>query len=190
MEAVLLDLGGVIYEIDWTTTNRLLSIDEKLEWWTWPEYDSYERGHLTTKEFQAAFEAKTSRRWEEADFTNAIQKMVIHPLEGVEDLLKRIKLPLFALSNTNQAHFDFFIHHSVMKLFKHIYTSFEFGFRKPQPEIYKKTLNAISLPASSILFVDDREENLIAAHQMGFMTAQTFNDTSKLENIFKKFEII
>lgn len=190
IQILLLDLGGVIYKIDWFRTNEALDLPPSIDWWHWPEYDAYERGHLTTQGFQKTMEQKTSRQWSESHFKSALQKTIVAPLSGIEDLLKRVTIPLCALSNTNEAHRDFFIHDAVMKLFRDIFMSFELGMRKPELAIYEKTCELLNVRANEILFIDDRKDNLKGAAQVGFQTAQTLDDTQKLEAILKSHGLI
>lgn len=46
--------------------------------------------------------------------------------------------------------------------------SYELGVEKPDPQIYRYLLEKIELPASDILFIDDRLENVEAAKSLGF----------------------
>ena len=45
--------------------------------------------------------------------------------------------------------------------------SAEQGMAKPDPEIYQRTLEMLGLPAGSVIFFDDRSENVDAARSVG-----------------------
>lgn len=49
-----------------------------------------------------------------------------------------------------------------------IYNTSEIGFAKPDPRAFHHVLNTISHSAAEILFVDDREENIVVAKSLGF----------------------
>jgi putative hydrolase of the HAD superfamily len=51
------------------------------------------------------------------------------------------------------------------------------GLRKPEPEIYHRALEILARPAERILFIDDREENVVAANEAGFRTVHFKNET-------------
>jgi putative hydrolase of the HAD superfamily len=52
------------------------------------------------------------------------------------------------------------------------------GARKPEPEIYRVTVNRLALPAESCLFIDDVDGNCDGARQAG-MRAILFRDTEQ-----------
>lgn len=52
-------------------------------------------------------------------------------------------------------------------IFKHVFVSSQMGVIKPQPEFYTKLLSSVHVPASEILFVDDRKPNVDAAIAAG-----------------------
>jgi len=53
------------------------------------------------------------------------------------------------------------------ELFDDVIDSSEVGVRKPDPQIYAELVRRLDLPAGSIAFVDDLEENLPPAAQLG-----------------------
>ena len=52
-------------------------------------------------------------------------------------------------------------------LFEHVFASCHLGVRKPSPEFYERILERVAKPAGACLFVDDREENCVAAERAG-----------------------
>lgn len=48
--------------------------------------------------------------------------------------------------------------------------SWQTGFRKPQPEIFQEVFKHTQSQASEILFIDDKEVNIIAAKNLDFQT--------------------
>jgi putative hydrolase of the HAD superfamily len=51
--------------------------------------------------------------------------------------------------------------------FYHCTWSYALGMAKPEPAIYLKTAEALQTASANILFIDDREENVVAAAALG-----------------------
>ncbi|WP_436778302.1 HAD-IA family hydrolase [Yinghuangia sp. YIM S09857] len=51
--------------------------------------------------------------------------------------------------------------------FDEVVLSAEHGLRKPDPAIFRLVLDKLSVPATQCLFVDDSEDNLAAAYELG-----------------------
>ena len=92
-------------------------------------------------------------------------------VEGMTDMLDTLQnrnVPLYALSNipaevwerTSNA----FPH---LNLFRDVVISGEEKIAKPDPEIYQIALNRMNTPPASVLFIDDRQNNVDAAEAMG-----------------------
>ena len=56
--------------------------------------------------------------------------------------------------------------------FDHCTWSHAFGLAKPDPAIYIETAKALQVAPGNILFIDDREENIYAAQQLGIVAIQ------------------
>jgi len=52
----------------------------------------------------------------------------------------------------------------------------EHGMRKPDPAIFKLTLDRLGVPAESCVFADDTEENLVPAHLMGMTVIHSLDE--------------
>lgn len=50
------------------------------------------------------------------------------------------------------------------------------GCKKPQPEIYQQLIRDSGVNADRIVFIDDRRENLLTAHQYGMTTVQYWHE--------------
>jgi putative hydrolase of the HAD superfamily len=66
----------------------------------------------------------------------------------------------------------------VDELFEVVVDSAFVGLRKPDPAIYRLTLERLGLPAEACLFVDDTEANIATARQLG-MQAVWFRSTAQ-----------
>jgi HAD superfamily hydrolase (TIGR01493 family) len=60
-----------------------------------------------------------------------------------------------------------------------IVASCHLGHRKPDPAFYRALLERLGLPADEVLFVDDRDENVLAAQEIG-LRSHRFADAAGL----------
>lgn len=60
--------------------------------------------------------------------------------------------------------------------FDEVVLSAEHGVRKPDPAIFELVLDRLGLRAGECLFVDDSEENLVAARRLGFSTLHALDE--------------
>ena len=79
------------------------------------------------------------------------------------------RLPLYAFSNTNPAHYMHVSQHfaEVLGHFREIFMSPTIGLRKPDAEAYDHVVKAIGVPAQRIVFFDDLMENIEGARNRG-----------------------
>jgi len=79
------------------------------------------------------------------------------------------RIPLYAFSNTNRAHIEYFstAYANLMGHFRELYLSSTIGLRKPDAAAYDHVVKAIGVPASRIVFFDDLAENVAAARARG-----------------------
>lgn len=73
------------------------------------------------------------------------------------------------ISNTNATHVRLMENEHQLSDFAspRVYSN-EIGFVKPRPEIYQHALTTGNNIAGDCLFIDDREENILAARELGF----------------------
>ncbi len=109
----------------------------------------------------------------------------------VLNTLKRLKpkYRLLLFSNTDVIRFGFIKKRfPEILIFDDYILSYEVGFLKPQPEIYKHTLKKARALPEECLFIDDREENIEAARIFGIQTIH-FTPKTNLEDELKNKEI-
>lgn len=178
IHALLFDLGGVVFEIDfdrafaqWESISEL-SFDAIKRAFHFDEpYRQHECGAISADEYYAhlctVLKLQPDMRRIEHGW-NAIYLLPIHETwQLIEDARKR--LPCYAFSNTNAAHKLQWIAQfpGLEALFDHIYTSHEIGARKPERDAFLHVADAIEVAPSSILFFDDTLENVEGARRAG-----------------------
>jgi putative hydrolase of the HAD superfamily len=110
----------------------------------------------------------------------------------VLDLMKRLKAnyPLILLSNTDVERFGF-----IKKMFPEILLfddyvlSYEVGYMKPHPEIYREALKKARVPAEECVFLDDLPENVEEALRLGINAIQ-YGPQTDLEARLKQLGMV
>lgn len=70
----------------------------------------------------------------------------------------------------------------------HKFWSSRLGMAKPSPTIYLHMLDKLALPAEQVLFLDDREENIQAARELGISAIQ-YADADALATELKNLNL-
>jgi glucose-1-phosphatase len=200
LDAVVFDLGGVILHLNYQATiQRLSAIFEQdvAQLYTQAKqsdvFDEYERGELSTPEFQRRLIELLPERRDEilerlihAEYSSQIDDawnaILLHiPEENLAFLrdLKR-KVGVYLLSNTNDSHLQRFLanyerdhartHGPFAQHFHATYYSHQLGQRKPEPRIYQTVLERNHLNPARTLFIDDNRTNLAGAQSVGLQT--------------------
>lgn len=83
------------------------------------------------------------------------------------DELKAEKIRVGLLSNIDKRYIKYIRDYGFYEPFDPCLLSGEMDIKKPDPKAYEFLLNAIALAAGDIVFIDDKEENIVAAKKMG-----------------------
>ena len=182
-EALILDFGGVIYQIDHAQQQKAFAqagLDNFDKLYSQaqqsPLFADFECGRISKQDF-----IKQIQEWigggvsaEQIELLwNSI--LVGFPAQNV-DMLKKLrqKYRLFLLSNTNAIHHQVFIDafkqtygYDFDSLFEQTFWSFKIGKRKPDANIYEEVLSKIPIPGAQCLFIDDTRKNVEAAIHNG-----------------------
>lgn len=117
------------------------------------------------------------------------EKFVIFPemVKFVKEL-KAKGLKVGVLSNTVVPFVEIVNDMKGFEDFDVVINSCEVGFSKPDPRIYKLTLEKLDLLPEEVVFVDDREENVVAANNLG-MRGVIYTGIEDLKTEIGKFNI-
>lgn len=189
---IIFDFGDVFINLDKEATFAelyKLGVDEiSLEMMQIAQ--QYEMGNLTSTEFISEFTSKFPNVKEEdfIDAWNAILKdFPSHKFDFLKSLADSKKYQLFLLSNTNDLHIswvqkdwgsDMFT--EFKNCFVQFYLSHEMKMRKPNDNIYQFVLSENNLNPSETIFIDDTEENTLAAEKLGI---KVWNIDPKKEDV-------
>ncbi len=111
-------------------------------------------------------------RWWHDDWI-AMVDPVIDGSVAVLRALRKNQVPVFALTNFGRETFQIAIaRFDFLNEFDRAYVSAHMGVIKPDPQIYDMVEQDCGLPPESLLFADDKAENITAAARRGWRTHQ------------------
>ncbi|MCX7547450.1 HAD family phosphatase [Xanthomarina sp. F1114] len=152
----------------------------------------YEQGLISTEEFIEFYLENFPDLTKETvlEVWNCILKdFPVHRLDFIKKLASEEKYQLILLSNTNTLHIDWIknnvtFYEEFKSYFNVFYLSHEIKLRKPNADIYHFVLTENNLKPESCLFIDDTEENTIAANKLGIHTWNIDPKTEDVTNLF------
>lgn len=134
----------------------------------------YEAGEIGTDEFVLRCKKGLNLDITDEDFRNAFNDMFaeISPMkETVIKLAEEGKHGLFLLSNTSPLHFDYIKKNfGFVNLLHKFGLSYELRSLKPEEIIYTRAIEHFAVSPEECLFIDDLEENCLAAEKFGIRT--------------------
>ncbi len=198
IKTLVFDLGEVLIKLNFSKIMYLrrlreMHLESSLQSMNqWPLYDTFERGKITEKEFLIKLNKELAISLTLDTFRPLWNSVLQDSVFGIEQTLKQLaqNYPLWILTNSNETHINHFkINYPWHNQFQGILTSYELGCRKPEKSIYEKLISLTHSSANSILFVDDRKENIEGARACG-IHAELCEDTSRdLAKILKSYSI-
>jgi putative hydrolase of the HAD superfamily len=194
---ILFDLGNVLVHIDFDAFPRLLGIDRTRanhadEATIEMTAIQYETGRITTEQFLDLLEEifhHTFTRQQLLAAWNAIIEEENSALGPIVNALQA-RYTTAILSNTSPTHFQKAINASpIVRRLPKRYLSYEIGAMKPDSAAYEHVIHDLKTKPSSILFIDDVSENVIAARESG-MEGILFKDASQLGSELRSRKIL
>ena len=182
-EALLFDLGGVVFGIDfenafshWAThagvpVETILSRYRVDEW-----YEQHERGEIEAAEYFDALRDILGITLSDEQFAAGWNAIFEQEFAGVFELFQSLgsRIPIYAFSNSNVTHQEFWERKylKTLVLFREVFVSCDLGLRKPEAAAFRYVAAAIDTEPEKILFFDDTRENVDAARDIGMSAIQ------------------
>jgi glucose-1-phosphatase len=182
-DALLFDLGRVVINIDfgkalacWAGHAGCEPSDLAARFAPDESYRHHEIGRLSDAEYFAALRSSLRIGISDEQFLEGWNAIFAGEMPDIANQLARAgkHLPLYAFSNTNRPHVEYFssAYADVLKHFREVFLSSSIGLRKPDPAAYDHVVKAIGVPASRIVFFDDVAENVAGARAVGLHAVQ------------------
>lgn len=185
-KALLLDLGGVLIDIDYLATEKAfekLGVDDFKNRYTQfaqnELFDRFECGQISPQHFINLLLPYTAQGTTPNEVVAAWNAMIgTFPIEKIA-LLDRLSqtLPLFMLSNTNELHWfpvekawKRVSQKDMASYFRTIFLSHQIGKRKPSPETFIWVCEQMGFEPKEVLFIDDSPQHIEGAKAAGLQT--------------------
>ncbi len=110
---------------------------------------------------------------------------------GTRDLIRRLRQRYFvaAMTNFSPELFNFYGRKfGWFAEFDGLYYSGQYGIRKPDARVFGYVLRDLGVRASDVIFLDDRQANVVAAQKLGFKTV-LFENASQTEKALRAMGI-
>lgn len=176
--AVLLDLGGVVMDIDpracFVSWARAAGVDAgaiAARWAVDDAYKAFEVGAINFDEYLVSLSRRLGISLSRTQWQTGWNELLRDLFENVVGVLPLVAsvLPLYVFSNTNPVHQAVWQSRFACALapVRKIYTSWEMALRKPNVDAYLAVANDIGVAPADILFVDDNAENVAGGKAAG-----------------------
>ena len=187
LKNILFDMGNVLFSIDYKKTEDAFvalgygNFSEMYSQFTADDlFEKLETGNISTDEFYTKMIAAHPKEINEEQITTAWNGMLLHwRMESLAFLKTLAKdYNLYLLSNTNEIHLTAVNNlllqqtgkESIDDLFTKAYYSHKINFRKPNKDVYEFIAKDAGIDPEETLFIDDLENNIEAAAQVGYKT--------------------
>ncbi len=193
LEAIILDLGGVLLNIDYSLTAKAFEQLSGKDFDTIYSqaaqqvlFDSFETGQISEAEFRKGVNNRLQLELSDNKIDRAWNAMLLDfPLQRMQFLeALAMKKPLYLLSNTNEIHIKSFEEgmesgvglERFRAVFKDSHYSSRIGMRKPHPETFKWVLDKHGLEPNRTLFIDDSIQHVEGARSAGLHSIHLEDD--------------
>jgi HAD superfamily hydrolase (TIGR01509 family) len=194
IKIILFDLGRVLMHIDFDAfPNRLGLTTKELR----SQYDQeiiqqtirvYETGKISTNEFLESLYEIFQRKFSPKNILDAFNDIIVDDNQEIIPFVEsaRQQYRIAVLSNTCECHWEKVLRiSSLIKIFPHTFTSFQFGAMKPEKIVYEKVCTTLNVQPSEVLFIDDLKENVDGAIAVG-MKGIVFSNVNQVKFLIKK----
>ncbi|MGB8400328.1 HAD-IA family hydrolase [Bradyrhizobium sp.] len=178
VDALLFDLGRVVLDIDFNRTVACWAAHagcqpaEIVARFVRDEiYHLHETGKVEDAVYFESLRTSLGFGLSQAQLLEGWNAIFVGEMPDIAPLLKRAakRMPLYAFSNTNRPHAEYFCktYVDLLSHFREIFLSSTIGLRKPDAAAYDHVVKAIGVPAARIVFFDDLAANVEAARARG-----------------------
>ena len=187
-DALLFDLGRVVLDIDFSKAIACWAGHAGCE----PDaivgryvrdeaYRLHEVGKISDEDYFQSLRSSLGIGISDTQFLEGWNAIFAGEMPDIAELLPRAakQMPLYAFSNTNRPHIDYFSkeYAGVLGHFRELYLSSSIGLRKPDAAAFDHVVTAIGVPPGRIVFFDDLAENVEGARACGLTAVHVTSPT-------------
>lgn len=190
---VIFDMGNVLLDFDPRTQLDAACRSEKAkeilikELYGGEEWIQRDLGNISVEELYFGVAARIPQEYHE-DLKKCISiwHEFMIPLNGANEFLQKVKnngYKVFILSNASEDFYTYFTRHFDLDFFDGYVVSADLHIIKPDERIYRYLLGKYDLKAEESLFIDDREDNVQGAENVGikgFVFRNNYNELGRL----------
>ena len=188
---IFFDIGGVLGSNGWDHEQRERAVErfdlnsEDFEWRHKEVVSDWEEGRITLDEYLDIAVFHTARSFSREEFIEFMRSQSI-PNEGTIAIARRLSrqadYTLMTMNNEAEELNTFRIEKfGISQIFEAFLSSCWLGVRKPIRRFYHRGLGIAHAEASTSLFIDDRQQNLISASTVG-MNVVHFKSAEQLRS--------
>jgi putative hydrolase of the HAD superfamily len=188
---IFFDIGGVLGSNGWDHEQRERAVkrfdlnSEDFEWRHKEVVSDWEEGRITLDEYLDIAVFHTSRGFSREEFVEFMHSQSV-PDEGAIGIARRLSrqagYTLMTMNNEAEELNTFRIEKfGISQIFEAFLSSCWLGVRKPIRRFYHRGLGIAHAEATSSLFIDDRQQNLISASTLG-MNVVLFKSAEQLRS--------
>ena len=177
-EALLFDLGGVVFGIDfesacshWATHAGVPAETIKSRFRVDEWYERHERGEIGAAEYFDVLRGTLGITISDEQFAAGWNAIFEEESAEVFELFQRLsaRIPIYAFSNSNAIHQEFWErkYAKTLALFREVFVSCDLGLRKPEAAAFRQVTACIGAEPEKVLFFDDTRENVDGARNIG-----------------------
>ena len=174
------DIGGVLGTNGWSTPQRVRAVERfRLEGAEFEQQHrdaigTFEQGRMTLDEYLDATVFYRERDFSREEFV-AFMRAESRPDPATIGLARRLagggRYRMMTLNNESlELNLYRIEHFGLRDIFEAFFSSCWLGSTKPSHRIYQLTLGISQAPPDRIVFIDDREPNLVPARALGMRT--------------------
>ena len=182
-EALLFDLGGVVFGIDfksacshWASHAGVPAETIKSRFRVDEWYERHERGEIGASEYFDVLRNTLGITISDQQFAAGWNAIFEPESAEVFELFQRLRarIPIYAFSNSNAIHQEFWQrkYARTLALFREVFVSCDLGLRKPEAAAFRQVTACIGAEPEKVLFFDDTRENVDGARNIGMPAIQ------------------
>ncbi len=193
-EALLFDLGGVVFGIDfesacshWASHAGVPAETIKSRFRVDEWYERHERGEIGASEYFDVLRNTLGITISDQQFAAGWNAIFEPESAEVFELFQRLRarIPIYAFSNSNAIHQEFWQrkYARTLALFREVFVSCDLGLRKPEAAAFRQVTACIGAEPDKVLFFDDTHENVDGARNIGMPAIQVRSITDIRTNV-------